>query len=255
MPYFAVDDGAHWNLKFRRASMAARGLWVTVGSWVSGALTDGHVPGDVIKMLGGTGAQVRSLVASGLWHDSGHGCTRCPQPRPGDFYMHDYADSGNRSRAEIQARREASAEGSRRHRGRQQPRPPAPPGEQLDLGDIGQPPDAPRRAPISPDWQPSREDVHAAQVARGDAGLPQLTADQIDAVTTKFVRRMADDGSSAVAWGGRWRQWAEGERIATAGSPDGGVVVPFGQQKPTRSQQQRAGLDRLRAKYEGGTTA
>lgn len=222
MPYFAVDDGAHWNLKFRRASLAARGLWVTVGSWVAGALTDGHVPGDVIKQHGGTAAQVRSLVAAGLWHAHGHGCARCPQPREGDYYMHDYAQSGNKSRAEVQARREASAAGSRRHRGRQQQRP-APGGEQLDLDAAGTQPDAPRRAPIPADWGPSVEDVGAAQRARIDAGLQPLTAEQITAVTTKFIRRQTDDGRLAVAWGGRWQEWAEKERTAPPPAPAANV--------------------------------
>jgi hypothetical protein len=165
--------------------------------------------------------------------------------------MHDYQDSSNPSRATVKARRQASAEGTRRHRDRQKPKAPPPADEQLDLDDVDTDP-APEPRRISADWEPSREDIKAAQLARVEAGRPQLTADQVDALTAKFVRRMADDGTRAAAWGGRWRQWAESERTDPAPSPSG-VVVPFGQQKPTKSQQQRAGLDRLRAKYEGGT--
>ncbi|MFJ7067525.1 hypothetical protein [Streptomyces sp. NPDC101115] len=222
MPYFAVDDGAHSHPKFLRATMAARGLWVTVGSWVAAQLTDGHVPGTVVKVYGGTAAQVRSLVDAGLWHASGHDCARCPQPRPGDYFMHDYAQSGNKSRSEIKARREASAAGTRRHRERKNPRP-APPGEQLDLDSAGTQPDAPRRAPIPADWGPSVEDVGAAQRARIDAGLQPLTAEQITAVTTKFIRRQTDDGRLAVAWGGRWQEWAEKERTAPPPAPAANV--------------------------------
>ncbi|MFD0078195.1 hypothetical protein ACFVIY_37840 [Streptomyces sp. NPDC127166] len=224
MSYFAVDDGAHSHPKFMAATNAALGLWVRTGSWVAQQLTDGHVPGTVAKLYG-TPAQARSLVAAGLWHAAGHECPRCPQPRNGDYYMHDYAASGNKSRAEIKARREQSAAGSKRHRDRQAPKAP-PPGEQLDLGGDEPDPPAPVRAPIRPDWQPTREDIHAAQVARGDAGLPPLTADQIDSVTTKFIRRQTDDGRLAVAWGGRWREWAENERTASPPAP-GSNVVPL----------------------------
>ncbi|MGW7248845.1 hypothetical protein [Streptomyces decoyicus] len=101
---------------------------------------------------------------------------------------------------------------------------------------------------ISADWQPSEEDVAAAQLARSDAGREQLTQQQIDAVTRKFVRRQLDDQRTAAAWGGRWQQWAENERT----EPAGGVVVAFdahahgrGPSAQTKGQQQREGLARL----------
>ena len=101
---------------------------------------------------------------------------------------------------------------------------------------------------IAADWQPSDEDVQAAQFARSDAGREQLTAQQLDAVTRKFRQRMLDDQVRAAGFGGRWQQWAENERTEAPG----GVVVPFAQQPMTKSQQQRAGLDRLRT---GGHSA
>lgn len=96
--------------------------------------------------------------------------------------------------------------------------------------------------------------MQAAQLARNDAGREQLTPQQLGDVTRKFVRRMADDGVRAAGFGGRWQQWAERERIEPAQTP-GGVVVPFAQQSMTKSQQQRAGLDRLRAQMNGGHSA
>jgi hypothetical protein len=166
--------------------------------------------------------------------------------------MHDYAESGNPSRAEVLARRKREAEKKAKYRARQSGA-----GEQLPLDDT--PPPPPRREPDPPpqttipaDWAPSTDDIRAAQLARAEAGRPQLTADQVDALTRKFVRRMLDDQTRAAAWGGRWRQWAETERPET--TPAGGVVV----QHPamTRGQQQRAGLDRLRARMQqGGGTA
>ncbi|MFF5451841.1 hypothetical protein ACFY40_11450 [Streptomyces sp. NPDC012950] len=231
MPYFPVDDAAHSHPKFMAATNAALGLWVRVGSWVAQQLTDGHVPGSVAKLYG-TPAQAKSLVSARLWHAAGHDCPRCPQPRPGDYYMHDYPDHGSKSRAEIQELRRRSAESSRRHRDRQAPKPPTPPSdEQLGLDDAEPEPPAARRAQIRPDWAPSREDVHAAQSARTAAGMPLLTADQVDAVTAKFVRRQLDDGAVAVAWGGRWREWAERERPAPQPSP-GGTVVPMPVRNP-----------------------
>ncbi|MDV6290294.1 hypothetical protein R2F25_30255 [Streptomyces sp. UP1A-1] len=93
-------------------------------------------------------------------------------------------------------------------------------------------------------------DVEAAQLNRADAGLPQLTPQQLDTVTRRFVRRMTDDQVRAAAWGGRWQQWAERERVEPAPAP-GGTILPFG--AVTKSQQQRAGLDRLR--QTGGHSA
>lgn len=109
------------------------------------------------------------------------------------------------------------------------------------------------RAPLSlitADWQPNDDDVQAAQLARADGGREQLTAQQLDAVTRKFRQRMLDDQVQAAAWGGRWQQWAENERTEHQPAP-GGNVVQFGAM--TRSQQQRAGLDRLRGRLNGDT--
>jgi hypothetical protein len=254
MPFFVVDDGAHSHPKMMAAGNAAVGLWSRIGSYVAQHLTDGHVPGDVAKMYG-TAPQIRKLVAVGLWHDHAHTCGRCPAVRPGDYHMHDYAESGNPTRAEVLARRKREADKKRAYRDRQA-------GQQMRLDDPPPPPPrrqhdpepAPARTGIPADWEPSADDVRAAQLARAEDGQPQLTADQVDAVTRKFVRRMLDDGTRAAAWGGRWQQWAENER--TDREPSGGGVVvrpPFGQQPMTKGQQQRAGLDRLRERMQGGT--
>ncbi|MCX4615736.1 hypothetical protein [Streptomyces mirabilis] len=105
---------------------------------------------------------------------------------------------------------------------------------------------------IPADWQPSDNDVQAAQLARSDAGREQLTRQQLDVVTRKFVRRMADDGVRAAGFGGRWQQWAENERTEQP-SVGGNVVHLPGAM--TKSQQQRAGLDRLRQQMNGGHSA
>lgn len=305
MPFFVVDDGAHSHPKFMRATNAAVGLWMRVGSYVAQHLTDGHVPGAVAHMYG-TPPQIKKLISVGLWHEQGHVCPRCPQVRPGDFFMHDYKESGNPSRAEVLQRRAKQAEKKRKYRAAHTDRSAnqtlfddesetdrdgfdddsAPDERYINRqnehefagqGDVS-PVDSPEtsrarvplhstplhkegaeerersegssaRAPepalslISADWAPSTDDVRAAQLARSSAGRELLTPAQIEAVTRKFVQRQLDDGKRAAAWGGRWQQWVERERPDTG--PVGGVVVPFGQQQPTRGQQQRAGLARL----------
>lgn len=234
--YFAVDDGAHSHPKIMNATNAAIGLWVRVGSYVAQHLTDGHVPGVVAKAYG-TASQAKKLVEVELWHAHGHTCSRCPQPRLGDYFMHDYRESGNLARSEVKARREKDAEKKRRQRAGTSPTPPPPPrqmpfDEEPPPGDEDAPPEetprpprrtAPAMAGIPADWEPSRDDVHAANTARTDTGRAPLTADQVDVLTRKFVRRMTEERRTAAEWGGRWRQWAETER------PDqphlGGVVV------------------------------
>ncbi|MEV6836799.1 hypothetical protein AB0N17_20205 [Streptomyces sp. NPDC051133] len=104
---------------------------------------------------------------------------------------------------------------------------------------------------IAADWQPSDEDVAAAQLARADAGREQLTPQQIGLVTRKFRQRMLDDQVRAAGFGGRWQQWAENER--TEQPAVGGNVVHL--PAMTRGQQQRAGLDRLAQQLDGGHTA
>jgi hypothetical protein len=249
MPFFVVDDGAHSHPKMLAAKNAAVGLWTRIGSYVAQHLTDGHVPGDIARMYG-TAPQIRKLVEVRLWHDSTHTCGRCPAVRPGDYFMHDYAESGNPSRAEVLARRKREADKKAKYRARQN--------EQMRFDEPA--PEPPRRAqqpqpgPIPADWQPSHDDVQAAQLARDDDGRAPLTVEELDRVTRKFVRRMRDEQRTALSWGGRWQQWAENER--TDPEPSGGGVVvrpPFGQQPMTKGQQQRAGLDRLREQMRGGT--
>jgi hypothetical protein len=249
MPWFVVDDSAYAHPKMIAATNAGLGLWLRCGAYAAQHLTDGIVPG-VIAKLYGTPAQVRKLVAAGLWHEHGHRCPhpKCLQPQPGDFYMHDYLEPYNRSRREVQASRDREAEKKRKYRA-------AKGGEQLPLDardqDDAPPPRRPEGGPIPAGWKPSDGDIAAAQLARVDAGLPQLTPQQIAAVTRKFVRRMTDDQARATAFGGRWQQWAENERTESA--PGGNVVQLPGAM--TKSQQQRAGLDRLRDRMNGGHSA
>ncbi|MGW2721366.1 mucin-2 [Streptomyces sp. NPDC001492] len=118
MPWFKVDDTAHAHPKMRRAGKSAIGLWVMCGSYAAAYLTDGVVPAETAAE--GTQTQIAKLLKAGLWHEHGHGCSRCAQPMPGDFVMHDYLRY-NPSRARVLAEREREAEKKRAQRAGGQP--------------------------------------------------------------------------------------------------------------------------------------
>ncbi|MDT0451853.1 mucin-2 [Streptomyces hesseae] len=109
-----LDDGFHSHPKIIRAGNAAAGLLVRVISYAGQHLTDGVVPGAVVREYG-TAVQVRKLSAVGLLHAAGHDCTRCPQPDAGDYLVHDFLDS-NPSRSRVNADRERAAERQRQVR-------------------------------------------------------------------------------------------------------------------------------------------
>ncbi|PJN00835.1 hypothetical protein CG740_23310 [Streptomyces sp. CB01201] len=110
MPWFKVDDKAHSHPKFMRAGNAALGLWLRCGSYSAQHLTEGIVSG-VIAQLYGTAPQAAKLVKTGLWHEHGHDCARCPQPTPGDYVIHDFFEGGrNVTKAQYEANKNAAAD-------------------------------------------------------------------------------------------------------------------------------------------------
>ena len=90
----------------RKAGNAAVGLFVRLGVHATKHLTEGHLDGDIVTAYG-TAATIRKLLTVGMLHEPGHGCPRCPQPAADGFYIHDYLDY-NKSRAQIEAAREAA---------------------------------------------------------------------------------------------------------------------------------------------------
>ena len=71
MAWFKVDDTFHTSRKVKsipaRHRLAAVGLWTVAGSWCSQELTDGRVPGYMIREWGATPKVVDALVSAGLW--------------------------------------------------------------------------------------------------------------------------------------------------------------------------------------------
>ena len=106
MPWFRIDDKFHGSPKALASGKAAVGVWALVGSWCMDQLTDGHVPLGAVLLNGGTKTDAKKLVDAGLWHTKGHGCKKCPQPKPGyDYVFHDFHER-NPTAAEIHADRE-----------------------------------------------------------------------------------------------------------------------------------------------------
>jgi hypothetical protein len=103
MPWFKVDDGFHSHAKAITAGTAALGLWVRCGSWSAHHLTDGFVPTNVAKEFG-TAAQVKSLVASGLWRGV-----------EGGYTFNDFTDY-NPTSEHVRTEREAAKERQRKAR-------------------------------------------------------------------------------------------------------------------------------------------
>jgi hypothetical protein len=99
MSWFKTDDSFHEHPKVlsipedRRTE--AIGLWLTAGLWSARFLTDGMVPAYVVlpadKRRVTRVVLPKLLVLSGLWHDSGCGCNRCPRVPPDHYLFHDWA--------------------------------------------------------------------------------------------------------------------------------------------------------------------
>lgn len=117
MTWFKVDDSFYDHPKIAELSMAARGLWVTAGSYCGRHLTDGHITKRQVRKLGGTPAQMRDLIANGVWIE-------CQSHR--DCYaFHDWIDMQPSREAE-RKRLADQAERKRRSRNGQSPGQPKP---------------------------------------------------------------------------------------------------------------------------------
>jgi hypothetical protein len=102
----AVDLPA--NPKLAGASPQTKWLSIVGVLWSSQNLTDGEVTPAIITATAGVPAKLaRELVARDVWHQKGHHCDECPQPKvAGNVVIHDYlkhqdsADTIRRNRDE-----------------------------------------------------------------------------------------------------------------------------------------------------------
>jgi hypothetical protein len=107
VPWGRIDDGLYDHPKLDdlgRYRLACIGLWTLSISWSNRFLTDGHIPADRLKRLGGTLALADRLVMAGLWDKVADG-----------YRIHDFLEF-NSSRQEVEDVRTAARERMRRKR-------------------------------------------------------------------------------------------------------------------------------------------
>lgn len=109
MPWFRVDDNLALHPKIVRAGNAAMGMWVRAGAWSAQQLTDGFVPDDVVKLLGGARIATR-LVECDLWLRV-----------DGGFRFHEWSER-QPSRADVERDRKAARTRKERWRERRSER-------------------------------------------------------------------------------------------------------------------------------------
>lgn len=67
MPFFNVDDQAHSHPKFRKAGLAAVGLWSMAGSWSQAHKQEGFVPEWFVASWPSGKRLAAALVSAELW--------------------------------------------------------------------------------------------------------------------------------------------------------------------------------------------
>ncbi len=103
MPWFRIDDTFADHPKVTSAGNAAVGLWVRCGTYSARFLTDGLVPGQVVRQYG-NGREIERLVASRLW-----------VPADDGYLMPDFLDY-NPSAEAVKLARKRDAEKKRKQR-------------------------------------------------------------------------------------------------------------------------------------------
>jgi len=105
MPWGRLDDGLYDHPKLDDLGshrLAGVGLWTLAISWCNRRLTDGQVPADRIRLLGGSPQLAERLVAAGFF-----------ERIDGGYQIHDFLEF-NESRETVEARREADRKRKRK---------------------------------------------------------------------------------------------------------------------------------------------
>ena len=111
MPWFKVDDGFYNHPKVIGLDMAARGLWVSAGSYCAAYLTDGVITDRQIRAIGGTRKQAEKLVSAGLWSVDD------ASPRARRYFFNDWRDF-QPTRDDVLSKRQEDADRKREARAR-----------------------------------------------------------------------------------------------------------------------------------------
>lgn len=134
-PYVRISTDLPLNPKLAAIDdPAASWAYVVSISYCGGSFTDGHfVIAAVIRLAGVDKAIATALVEQELWHLPGHECDRCPQPKPGHAYVHDYLQhqrSADEVRDLTSKRRDAGRAGAAARWGKGKPAE-KPPGKRI----------------------------------------------------------------------------------------------------------------------------
>jgi hypothetical protein len=110
---FTVDDKFHSHSKVVAISLAARGLWVSAGTWSSDHRKGGVVPDRVLATLGSTPELEAELLTAGMWKRVRRGVRFHDWER-----WNDTAEQAAQKDAEAERKREQASERQRRKRAR-----------------------------------------------------------------------------------------------------------------------------------------
>lgn len=91
--YVTLHDGMPDHPKIVDAGDMAGWLYVCGLAYCSRQLTDGRIPKRMVPRLVGlpdVEALASALLRVGLWHASGHDCTRCQPAEADEYVVHDY---------------------------------------------------------------------------------------------------------------------------------------------------------------------
>src|SRR5215472_290374 len=92
---YVVSDGMPEHPKIERAGGDAGWLHVCALGYCSRNATDGVIPREKALRISDRkqpGRLIQVLIDQDLWHGPGHECKRCPQPMPGSYVIHDFAE-------------------------------------------------------------------------------------------------------------------------------------------------------------------
>jgi hypothetical protein len=122
----SVDFPNHPKLMLLEEDVIPLAGWLAVCAWTycGHNLTDGEFAPLAVRRLAGVDKQIeKHLLSVGLWHEQGHDCPRCPQPRERMYISHDYLEH-QRAKSEAEElrskRSQAGAAGARSRWSRQQ---------------------------------------------------------------------------------------------------------------------------------------